>query len=372
MKITMKKITYGFLFAALLVLMTVPVINLTTGTAQKPPDAKWWRRSVLYNFDIELSYLSRVLYPLGISIDPNQAMIGKSDWLFLGDQYEKEITANRQGVAVDDIAAIKKIGVATQAWAQWLQGHGVSMVKIMLCPNKGTVYPEFLPRWAQPAGISITDTLLSTARQGLYFDTRSALKAAKVQFPVDLYYKTDTHWNSLAAWVAFRAFMQEVHRTEDGLRLLSDQQVRVSAVSEIDGGDLANFLRMKKVLRDKTVYTEILIQPLDTEQYDFVTGHLMFGGPGNPQVAAPQQPLLVRSKNALNQKKVLWLHDSFGNAMSPFMAATFSETLQLHYNRTNPTQLAKLVETYKPDFVFITVVERESRIDWFGNLPPKS
>jgi hypothetical protein len=109
--------------------------------------------------------------------------------------------------------------------------------------------------------------------------------------------------------------------------------------------------------------------PIETEQYDFETGHLMVSG-GNPQIGAPQHPLLVKAKHALNQKRVLWLCDSFGAAMAPFMAASFTEILQLHYMAANPVRLARLVNTYKPDYVVVTVVERGAREKWFENLPP--
>jgi len=72
----------------------------------------------------------------------------------------------------------------------------------------------------------------------------------------------------------------------------------------------------------------------------------------------------------LNGKKVLWLRDSFGTAMAPFMAATFSETLQIHYETADTALLARLVETFKPDYVFVTVVERAARRKRFGSVPP--
>jgi len=83
------------------------------------------------------------------------------------------------------------------------------------------------------------------------------------------------------------------------------------------------------------------------------------------------RPLLVRSKHALNHRKVLWLRDSFGTALSPFMAATFTETLQIHYAALEPETLAGLVETYRPDYVFLTVVERDARGEWFRKPPAR-
>lgn len=350
-------------------LAVVPVINFKLGTKQE--GYKWWSRTVLFSFDFTLPCLSRFFYPHGISINPNQVIIGKNDWLYLGDQYEKTLTVTRRGTTVEDTEIARKIGFATKAWEQWLKLQGISQYRVMLGPDKGTIYPEFLPDWMQPGADSATNTLMANVSQGLYIDTRPALSAASSQFSEPLYYKTDTHWNALGAWVAFRAFSIELARSEAGLRRLSEQQVRVSKVNDRQGGDLAYFLRLKEELRDSEVVIEIIGQrPIETEQYDFETGHLMLSG-GNPKIDAPLRPLLVKSKYALNQKRVLWLRDSFGTALAPFMAATFTETLQLHFDKATTASFAQLVDTYKPDYVFITVVERCARGKWFENLPPK-
>jgi hypothetical protein len=129
---------------------------------------------------------------------------------------------------------------------------------------------------------------------------------------------------------------------------------------------------MTEILRDSEVVIEIDSErPIETEQYDFdFDTEPLRVSEGNPKIDSQERPLLVKSKHALNPKRVLWLRDSFGGAMAPFMAATFTETLQLHYGQTDPTLFARLVETYKPDYVFITVVERGARNKWFENLPP--
>lgn len=366
----MKKRVLIFVSVALLALAIVPAINLYSGDAQKKAGVGWWSRTALYNIDFALPYLSRLLYPLGISIDPRKVIIGKNDWLFLGDRYENTITVRRLGATIETAKTAGEIGLAAESWKQWLNSRGVLLYKIMLAPDKGTIYPEFLPDWAQPAIDSATDTLLASVSPGLHVDTRPALKAAKSRFSERLYYKTDTHWNSLGAWVAFRAFTTDLARTESELRWLSERQVNVSKAVQIHRGDLADFLRMGNVLRDSEVLLEIGSEhAIETEQYDFETGRLTASG-GNPGMGAPQRPLLVKSEHALNRKKVLWLRDSFGTAMAPFMAATFTETLQIHYGATSPALLVRLVDTYKPDYVFITVVERGARTRWFKNPPP--
>jgi alginate O-acetyltransferase complex protein AlgJ len=366
----MKKQVLIFICVALLALMIVPVINLIQiGEVQNKDGKKLWDKSILYNVDFALPYISRFFYPFGISTNPNQVVIGKNDWLYLGDEYEKTLTVTRLGATGNDVEVAKKIGVATKAWNQWLKHKGVSLYRVMLGPNKNTIYPEYFPSWAQTANDSATNSLLTHVDESIYFDTRLALLRAKSQFTDSLYYKTDTHWNSLGAWVAFRAFTKEVARTDESLQWLTEQQISVLKVSERAGGDLSKFLRMNKTLRDSEVVITINSEhPISTEQYDFETGRLTSSG-GNPQVDAPKHPILIKSKHAINQKRVLWLRDSFGTAISPFMAATFSETLQLHYGATDSALFAKLVDTYKPDYVFITVVERGAREAWFTNLP---
>ncbi|SFN39792.1 SGNH hydrolase-like domain-containing protein, acetyltransferase AlgX [Nitrosospira briensis] len=360
-----------FVWVALFVLAVVPAINLNMGDGQKKnTELEWWRDSTLYNLDFASALLNRFFYPHGISTNPDQVLIGKDDWLYLGEQYDNTISRNRRGATVEDAEVARIIGQATNSWSEWLSQKGVSKFRVMLSPDKTTIYPEFLPGWAQPATESATDTLLKNVSQGLYIDTRTALRAAKSRFSESLYYKTDTHWNSLGAWVAFQAFQTEIARTETDLRWLTEQDVRISNVNERQGGDLAKFLRLKEILRDDEVAIDIKSElPVETAQYDFETGRLKRSG-GNPEIHTAQRPLLVKSKNALNQKRVLWLRDSFGTAIAPFMAATFSETVQLHYDAAHPEVFARLVEVYKPDYVFITVVERGARRKRFGSFPP--
>jgi alginate O-acetyltransferase complex protein AlgJ len=363
----MKKRVLIFVCLALFFLALIPVINFNLGS--KKAGYNWSKPSELYNFDFALPYISSFFYPLGISIDPAQVVIGKDGWLYLGDIYENTITSNRYGANNIDIQKIKKIEIATKSWNHWLKLNGVKLFQIMLGANKSTIYPEFLPDWGRPVAVSRTDVLLANVSQELFFDSRPVLLAAKASLLEPLYYKTDTHWNSLGAWMVFRAFTNNIDGKEIGLHWLSDQQIKFSKVQKRKGGDLANFLRMSEILEDTEVVIKITSKgPIAIEQYDFETGLLRSSG-GNPRIRASETPLLVKSKNALNNKKVLWLRDSFGTALSPFMAATFTETLQIHYKKTRPLKFARLVKTFKPDYVFVTVVERNALGNWLKNSP---
>jgi len=359
-----------FLCLALTALAVVPVLNLLFFQVETEKGEVWWSRSVLYNIDFALPFLNRFLYPLGISTEPAQVVIGENGWLYLGDKYRETITRKRRGPSDEDHDRARKIGRAARSWETWLREKGVRLYRVILAPDKATVYPEFLPQWARPAATTATDSLLDEAGGRVYIDTRSALREAKCEFPESLYYKTDTHWTSFGAWAAFRAFAMRIADDQPGLRTLSEKQVNFVNAGERPGGDLANFLRMREAFRDGEVIVRIKTDaPVETEQYDFETGRLKSSG-GNPGVMSPKSPLLVKSKNALNRKKILWLRDSFGYAMAPFMAATFSETLQLQNTDGDSDSLARLVDVYHPDYVFVTVVERDVYNRRFEREPP--
>ncbi|MGH8028786.1 MAG: alginate O-acetyltransferase AlgX-related protein, partial [Arenimonas sp.] len=226
---------------------------------------------------------------------------------------------------------------------------------------------EYLPDWAQPATGSATTALIDAVGPGIYLDTRPDLRSAKARMAVPLYYRTDTHWNRAGAWVAYRSLANELGRTEPQLRWLSYRDARITGLAEREGGDLANFLWLTDWLRDQKVIFDFE-PPSSIEQVDPATGRVIDAG-GDPLPSDPMQATLVRSPNAFNHAKVLWLHDSFGTALAPFMAATFTEILQLHYHATDPVLFAELVRTFKPDYVLVSVVERDVRVDWFVKTP---
>jgi hypothetical protein len=360
---------FAFLALAMLGLAVVPAINLRAfAIGPRAADARWWHRAVLFNLDFAQRGWSRVLYALGISSDPPEVVIGKDGWMYLGDQYGQAITRDRGGAALADPGQMQLIGAASRAWQVKLGRHGVRRFLVMVCPNKQTIYPEFAPDWARPTTPSPTDALMAYVDPGIYLDMRPQLLAAKARFPLPLYYRTDTHWNLVGAWVGYRALAAELGRTEPGLRWLSYRDARISTVRTRDAGDLSRFLRLNTVLKDDFVGYDFDV-PIDVEQVDPSTGQVVAAG-GNPMVAAPLQPLLVRSPRALNKAKVLWLRDSFGEAIAPFMAATFSQTLQLHYSAATNARYMEMVETFKPDYVIVSVVERDAQTDWFAKRPP--
>jgi hypothetical protein len=361
----MKRKVYIFIIFLFIGLLVVPAFNIFS---EKNINSTHWRKkSFLYNIDFTLKWASFILYRFGMSTDPKQVIVGKNGWFFLGDAYEYTLTEARRAPTDADHLLAKKIAVTAQGWASDLSNQGVKVFKIMVGPNKGTIYPEYMPAWARPFSPGVTDVLFEAVGSNHYLDLRPALLEFKANNPEPIYYKTDTHWNFLGASIAFREFSKQIAKEAPEILWPQPEWFQVDRKEIRYGGDLAKFLRLsdqlpdfEPILRLSTVSTNTTLRDFDSQT--------IVGQGGNPALISPTKPLWVQARGALNLKRVLWLRDSFGTAISPWMAATFSDVLQVHWGEVigHPGRLSQLVDRWKPDYVFITVVERAARNEAFA------
>ncbi len=321
--------------------------------------------------DFVARMFARLLYPIGISTDPNQVIIGRDDWLYLGDLHDQTRTVDRRIATTADEKLGKDIGSAAKAWEKYLSSQGVKVFRVMIGPNKETIYPEHMPIWSKTAWPNATDALLEGTSNEIFIDLRAPLLAAKLSQQEKLYYKTDTHWNALGAGIAFRSFARQVETAAADLVWPTESAYATVRINSRAGGDLAYFLRLNSYLVDSEPIMGLSSLMVKITQLDYYTKKVISQAP-NGEVGPTSIPILVKSEGALNNKRVLWLRDSFGSAMSPFMAATFSDVLQLHWREglKTPTHFIKLIEDFKPEYVFFTVVERSSRAEVFTLYPP--
>ncbi len=344
------------MFSVFLFISALPVTNYLI--ADDKQNFKYTRAG-FFNVDYFFSIIQARLFDLGVSLNAEQSYIGKEGWLFLGDQYDATVSTRRIGLTEEEKIRADKIIQGFGLWDKYFKSHGVEAFQIMIGPDKETIYPEYLPEWAKASGPTRTDALFFDKNSDLFFDTRKPLLMAKSFYKQRIYYKTDTHWNSLGAWVAFDAFIKSLSDkgSIDG-KWLTKEQVSRFEVVESKGGDLSGFLRLSGDLLDEdVVFNAPKIRRINVERTEYYTGEVL-GNKGNPYIGTPKTVLLAKSDGALNIKKVLWLRDSFGSAVSPFMSATFSEVLQVHYGNIDDAIVKELLEKFQPDYVFITAVEK--------------
>ncbi|KGT90753.1 alginate O-acetyltransferase AlgX-related protein [Enterobacter cancerogenus] len=309
-----------------------------------------------YNIDPILSVFGSIGNLFGISVDPRRVYQGKDGWLFLGNDFNQTLAKKINGAASYE-PQIQETNNSIQSWSEFLDSIGCKRFYVVIGPDKESIYPEKMPDWFHPNPNGIPQRLISLNKD-IYVDTFSEMKSKKNSITAPMYFKTDTHWNELGASIAFNALKNKSIAQNDGLIWPNDKLE--FAQSPRNPGDLSNFQRSGTFLSDSdfSIKNQSITKLKITEE-QFSSGKILYHGE-NKQIQPPQENLLIKSPNALNNKRVIWLRDSFGTAMSRLMAVTFSETLQIHLARTSPEEIKKIISDFKPDYVIATVVERDS------------
>lgn len=356
-----------FILGVLAGLLVVPATNLFLTPAGKAVD--WIDGKALLKIDFLRGAIAGWVSPFGISIAPGQVVIGRNRWLFLGDDYESTVTVDRRTATPADAALGRKVQAATAAWEAYLADRGVRSFKVIVGPNKGTIYPERLPDWMRGPPPRVFDAFLAGAGPA-YVDVRQDLLDARDDFAAPLYYRTDTHWNLLGAGVAFQRLAADMARSAPDIVWPDQEMYTQVGTSARTGGDMTAFLHRTAATAEIEPRVAIQGAPVTTVRTDWESGERLFVGP-NAEVPMSFDPVLVHADGALNQARVLWLRDSFGTALSPYISATFSDVLQVHWaTGLAPGAMDDLVSRWKPDHVLVTVVERGARNAAFAALPP--
>ncbi|WP_368941691.1 alginate O-acetyltransferase AlgX-related protein [Citrobacter werkmanii] len=357
--------TYIFMVILIGLLSILPAYNWTTNQKLFDKPTLLEKMTNFYNMDIVESMISYVALRVGISVEPNKTMIGNDGWLFLGNDYANTLNAKRFGITPEVRKSLDELHDATMKWDTYLKNHGVKQFLVMTGPDKDTIYPEKLPKWDKHAETSILKTIIYE-NKGVYVDTLNRLVDAKKTAKLPLYLHTDTHWNAYGSSFAFDALADAVE--DKSIIWPSKYSASDFKASEGRAGDLAAFLRVKDVNETAVHVTDNRVSDTTIMKYDYHTGGLISTEPLTT-IGAPESATLVISNNALNDKKVLWIKDSFGEASSPTMLITFKNVLVIHRDMVSPTVFESLVNSFKPDYVFITVVERNSFVG-ISRVPP--
>ena len=264
------------------------------------------------------------------------AVEGKDGWLYyLGNGSKEDLLrrftlsdGEKEEIRQAQAETVKRLSEAGSAYA------------ILICPDKQTIYPEYLPdAFRNVPGQSRLDQILPVLREVpgiIVADPREEMLLAKDETP--LYYLTDTHWNRFGAWTACKAAYMEIVKA-----LPSIQEHEGAVISEAyprEQGDLAQMLNRQGVVEYEVDVT--------LPGIDFQT----------EEIPNPENPLrnTVIYENPAHPElpSAVVFHDSFGEALRLYLAAGFSRTVFIWSDHVE----MGVVEDEKPDIVIQEYVER--------------
>jgi alginate O-acetyltransferase complex protein AlgJ len=230
---------------------------------------------------------------LGVSPVPS-VILGKDSWLF----YYSEALAD--GNTINDFRGTIPLSQAELVRLQeQLEANQRAFARrnipylVAIVPNKNTIYSEYLPDNIRKfRSTTRLDQLMGHMRQHSrvkILDLREALFKAKSKYPV--YLKTDSHWNSYGAYIAYVQIMRQLSTCFPSIRAVPVEVGRVTTECSPTGGDLAQMLFLQ----------DAMVEENDTRL--------------NLDKTHPQ-PLMGT---------LVFRHDSFGDSLYPFLHRHFKE-----------------------------------------------
>ena len=202
---------------------------------------------------------------------------------------------------------------------------------LMVCPNKSSIYDEYIPDYVNKAKITATDKILN------YIKDNTDIKIVypkdhliKYKNKYDLYYQYDAHWNKLGAYIGYIDLIKNINY---GYSIVSIDNLIINKYDEISYVN-----RNKYIIRTDTNY---LMNGYTKNEFKLINGK-------NDSYES-----YVYTKSNSDNKNVLFIRDSFGYYMFDYIASYFNESTFIHLNNFKKLY----IDDKKIDIVIFETVE---------------
>ena len=265
----------------------------------------------------------------------------------------------------------KTVSLSAQAVSDFATGFR-GAVSLMLVPGAESIESDLLPAPAAPASQkTIIDRAYElTAEKVSTIDCYSMLSANRELY---LYYRTDSRWTSLGAYLAYSACGKQM-----GFTALSVDRMDVVHASHSFRGNLCRRIQYNGVEPDTIdIYStpgndsEVHLQIYDGQCWSGHTG-LYFReyleDDGYSVFLGPDQPVITIETDVRSAPRLLILKDSWANALAPFLTAHYS-TITLVDPALLRKPLGELIDMDSYDQALICCsLSSFAEEDWAENL----
>lgn len=304
------------------------------------------------------AYWSKITFTFNVSAKSSQVVVGRGNWLFLGNDYAKSID-QFTGKSKPDLKQVNALVDNFSIMNHIAMKDHVPII-FTIAPDKQNIYPEYMP----------SNLIKSNSSNYLDILTRE-MKINKLPFVSlmepelrskqtfssygPLYLKGDSHWNYLGAYVAFQEIVNSsYYKNLDWLKLSSNISFDNRLVNDTD---------LTKILQLNNIYS---YSPLPNFQYpkfsltqeygNTIESMSQFAFISNAKASV--SPVIINNTMIKDNHTCLLLSDSFANYLSIYFYNVCSKTIRLHPEAGEKYNLNDLIKTYHPDFILFELAER--------------
>lgn len=319
-----------------------PVVGQTP-VDEFPSDYEDWFNDHLPFRNLILTLNGYIDYRFFHTSSSDTCLVGKDGWLFYkgGARDDEDPVADYLGTNLFTEEELANIADNLEYIKSYLEERGCAFY-LFLCPNKASIYSEYMPdSYGEITDYSRLDQVTDYLRENTDITVVSAkeeILAYKQEHPdTQLYYKYDTHWNAIGAYVGTRGLTEA----------MGYEQTPLEDCTIEDAGDytydLARMIHLSQILKDDGFYN--------------ITGYT----PHNIQINEDASGLTYTYKtdSSAPGQRCMVVGDSFSAISAQYYVCHFQDAFQTYYYEYSLDEL----ESFQPTVFVYEVVER-----YLGNL----
>ena len=263
-----------------------------------------------------------------------ERLLGKKeskDIYFAEDGY---LIEKHTGVFMTQIAE-RNITALVDFVRRYDEQFGERHISVLIVPNAVDILQDKLPPFAESGGGNdYLEQIAEGLPDGVWFDSTSVLREHTDE---EIYYRTDHHWKTLAAFYVYQAWAKKQGYDK---RELADYEIQTATncfegtvQSKLGIGTEGDTIELFLPINEPA-YTVYINSTDETENslYDYTALEtkdkyaVYFGG---------NEPFLQIRTEKENGRKILVIKDSYANCFIPFMLGEFQEIDVLDLRYTN-------------------------------------
>lgn len=304
---------------------------------------------------------SAILYIIGSSANLEKVVIGKNDYLFLGNAFQ-HIIDHTEGKTLFSDEELKRWLLKFTQTKQYLDLKNI-LFYVVVVPSKHVMYPEFLPTYISPAQHTNINQIINSNPNFNLIYLKDTLNTAKKEWKRFLYNKTDSHWSEIGAYISY---LKIIDFLKPDFEKLEPIELNFSdfTIKPHPGWQNKHLLQLPLDLNDFNVDI-IWNDKWDTTlvKTDYEGHKLPFRY--NQEIEYHEKVVVYNEDKPYT---LLLLEDSFSIRLSPYLNQTFGKIIYCHYNEPEAIELTQLIEKYQPNLVLSELGE-QSLLD-NGNTHP--
>jgi hypothetical protein len=265
------------------------------------------------------------------------------NWYFLAGK-EKDIYEGKLNFSNEELNLFKQEWIARKKYLDSLDIKSYWII----APFKHNIYPEFLPFNVSKQEVNRIDVLknyLQDSLPNLIIDPTAEFLSAKKNHK--LYNQLDNHWNLTAGYMLSKTLLSKIKKDFPNNKI----------------ADIPTYQWKDSVLQQGIHYATLGINDLfEVEKFPIINKEFSvvaekYNFPPIPEFPYPwdYEKRFVNNTDT-NGLKILFIMDSFGDRLIPFIKEPFKESVFIfdswHYNINKP-----IIEVVKPDIVVFLCLE---------------